>query len=97
MKAESIRINSKRLNDRIQEMAQFGALASGGVKRLTLSPQDKAARDLFKQWMEELGLEIAIDEIGNMFGILKAKMLIDVSELVLIWTACQPEEDMMAQ
>lgn len=73
MKAESIRINSKRLNDRIQEMAQFGALASGGVKRLTLSPQDKAARDLFKQWMEELGLEIAIDEIGNMFGILKGK------------------------
>lgn len=73
MKAESIRINSKRLSARIQEMAQFGALPSGGVKRLTLTPEDKAARDLFKQWMQELGLEVAIDEIGNTFGILKGK------------------------
>ncbi len=73
LKTESIRINSKRLNERIQKMAQFGALPSGGVKRLTLSPEDKAARDLFRQWMEELGLEIAIDEIGNTFGILKGK------------------------
>ncbi|MCB0493667.1 MAG: M20 family metallo-hydrolase [Cyclobacteriaceae bacterium] len=67
------KINSTRLNKRIEEMAQFGALTSGGVKRLTLAPEDKAARDLFRQWMEELGLEIAIDEIGNMFGILKGK------------------------
>lgn len=71
MTSQTIRVNSKRLNDRIQEMAQFGALPSGGVKRLTLSPEDKAARDLFKQWMEEAGLEIVIDEIGNMFGLLK--------------------------
>lgn len=67
------KINSARLNKRIEEMAQFGALSSGGVKRLTLTPEDKAARDLFKRWMEELGLEIAIDEIGNTFGILKGK------------------------
>lgn len=73
LKTESIRINSKRLNERIQKMAQFGALPSGGVKRLTLTSEDKAARDLFRQWMEELGLEIAIDEIGNTFGILKGK------------------------
>jgi len=69
----AITINSDRLNKRIEEMAQFGELPSGGVKRLTLTPEDKAARDLFSKWMRELGLEIAIDEIGNMFGILKGK------------------------
>ena len=69
----TIRINADRLNKRIEEMAQFGRLTSGGVKRLTLTPEDKAARNLLAQWMKELGLEIAIDEIGNMFGILKGK------------------------
>ncbi len=54
-------------------MAAFGALESGGVKRLTLTQEDKVARDLFKSWLKELGLSIMVDEIGNMFGILEGK------------------------
>lgn len=54
-------------------MAAIGALPGGGVKRLTLTPEDKEVRNLFDSWMKELGLEIYIDEIGNMFGILKGK------------------------
>ena len=54
-------------------MATIGGLPSGGVKRLTLSQEDKAARNLFTEWLEELGLGVHVDEIGNMFGILEGK------------------------
>lgn len=72
MNAE-LKINVQRLNNRLSQMATIGALPSGGVKRLTLSAEDKAARDLFKEWLFELGLTLRVDEIGNMFGILEGK------------------------
>lgn len=55
------------------EMAGFGGLSSGGVKRLTLTKEDKDARDLLAKWMNDLGLEVHVDEIGNMFGVLPGK------------------------
>lgn len=55
------------------EMARFGGLSSGGVKRLTLTEEDKGARNLLRKWMNDLGLEVHVDEIGNMFGILSGK------------------------
>lgn len=70
---KSLKINANRLNQRLLKMATLGGLSSGGVKRLTLSREDKAARDLFKEWLIELGLTVRIDEIGNMFGILEGK------------------------
>ncbi|MEQ8303524.1 MAG: M20 family metallo-hydrolase [Cyclobacteriaceae bacterium] len=73
MNVSDIRINISRLNSRLDQMAQFGALPSGGVKRLTLTQEDKLARALFSQWAEELGLKVEVDEIGNMFAILKGK------------------------
>lgn len=69
-----LKINADRLNNRLAKMATIGGLASGGVKRLTLSREDKAARDLFKEWLIELGLTLRIDKIGNMFGILEGKI-----------------------
>ena len=69
----AITINASRLNNRILEMASIGGLASGGVKRLTLTPEDKDARNLLMKWMQELELEVIVDEIGNMFGILQGK------------------------
>lgn len=68
-----LKINIERLSNRIAKMATIGGLSSGGVKRLTLSPEDRIARDLFKAWLIELGLIVRIDEIGNMFGILEGK------------------------
>jgi len=63
-----IRINSQRLWDSIMEMAKIGATENGGSHRLTLSDEDKIGRDLFKQWCEEAGLTVTIDELGNMFA-----------------------------
>jgi N-carbamoyl-L-amino-acid hydrolase len=73
MKNDQLRINGKRLKDSLEQMAKIGATPNGGVQRLTLSDEDKAARDLFVKWLKELNLEIVIDELGNIFGTRKGK------------------------
>ena len=64
-----LRVNISRLMQRMDQMAQIGAIAGGGVERLTLTLEDGLSRDLMKKWMKAAELEINIDEIGNMFGI----------------------------
>ncbi len=68
MDLNQLRINGQRLRDSLETMARIGATPGGGVQRLTLSDEDKAARDQFVAWLKELDLEISIDEIGNIFG-----------------------------
>ena len=68
MSLKNLRVNGKRLQNSLEEMAKIGATPGGGVQRLTLSDEDKQARDLFIQWLEELNLEISIDEMGSIFG-----------------------------
>ena len=68
MDLNDLRINGKRLQSALQQMAEIGATPGGGVQRLTLSDEDKKARDLFVKWLKELDLEITIDEMGNIFG-----------------------------
>ena len=52
----------------LEEMAKIGGTPNGGVQRLTLSDEDKRARDLFVEWLKEMDLEIRVDEMGNIFG-----------------------------
>lgn len=67
-KLTALRINRDRLLQRIDQLAQIGAIAGGGVCRLALTDADKAARDLVVSWMRELGLTITIDQLGNVVG-----------------------------
>lgn len=64
-------VNGDRLNQRLKTLGEVGALEGGGVCRLALTDEDKQGRDLVVGWMEELGLEIAIDAIGNVVATLK--------------------------
>jgi len=68
MDLKTLRVNGKRLRGTLEEMAKIGGTPAGGVQRLTLSDEDKQARDLFVSWLKELNLEITIDEMGNIFG-----------------------------
>ena len=61
------RINGDRLWDSLMELAQIGATAKGGVKRLALTDLDKEGRDLVVRWGREAGMSITIDQIGNVF------------------------------
>jgi N-carbamoyl-L-amino-acid hydrolase len=69
MKAESLRINEARLMARLDALAAIGATADGSCCRLALTDEDKAGRDLVVRWMRELGLEVSVDAIGNIFAL----------------------------
>jgi len=68
-----LKINGERLLGRITAFGKIGAMEKGGVCRLALTDEDKQARDLLKNQMRDLGLQIKIDGIGNMFGTRKGK------------------------
>lgn len=64
----SIEINRQRLHESLAALGEIGRTRGGGVTRLALSDEDKLARDLVRQWMEEAGLSVTIDDFGNMVG-----------------------------
>ncbi|MGL4637557.1 MAG: M20 family metallo-hydrolase [Beijerinckiaceae bacterium] len=61
-------INPQRLWDSLMETAKFGANEKGGIKRLTLSDEDKQVRDWFTRACEAVGCTVAVDDCGNMFA-----------------------------
>ena len=65
---KNLRINGSRLRESLETMAKIGATPAGGVQRLTLSDEDKQARDLFVSWLREIDCEVTVDEMGNIFG-----------------------------
>jgi len=64
-----VSVNSSRLLSRIKELGQAGRDADGKLSRLAISEADKVGRDILVTWIREAGLEVAIDRIGNIFGI----------------------------
>src|SRR6266404_1994147 len=71
--ASNLQIDSARLWDTIHETAKFGATPKGGVRRLTLGPEDKQVRDWFRGACEAAGLEVHVDTLGSMFGLRKGR------------------------
>jgi beta-ureidopropionase / N-carbamoyl-L-amino-acid hydrolase len=64
----NLTIDPQRLWDQIMETARFGGTAKGGIKRLTLTDDDRQVRDWFKAQCEGLGCTVTIDSVGNMFA-----------------------------
>lgn len=63
----NLTIDADRLWQSLMEMAQIGATPEGGNRRLALSSEDAAARQLLLRWCAPLGLHYEQDAIGNMF------------------------------
>ena len=66
---QNLRVNGARLRSRLERLAEAGARADGGVDRLALTDADGQGRDLVVGWMRALGLDVAIDAIGNVVGV----------------------------
>ncbi len=64
----TLRVNGRRLRESLELMAGIGATAGGGLHRLTLTDEDRRARDLYVGWLREIPLEVTVDEMGNIFG-----------------------------
>ena len=71
--ASNLQIDSARLWGTIHETAKFGATPKGGVRRLTLGPEDKQVRDWFRRACEAAGLDVHVDALGSMFGVRKGR------------------------
>lgn len=63
-------INPHRVIERLSDLACIGALSGGGVQRLAFSDDDLRGRNWVHEHLDKLGLEVRIDAIGNLFGIL---------------------------
>lgn len=62
-------IDGERLLRRIRELGEIGRDGEGRLARLACTDADKAGRDRFVDWLRQAGLDVAIDRIGNIFGI----------------------------
>jgi beta-ureidopropionase / N-carbamoyl-L-amino-acid hydrolase len=65
---DGLRVDGARLRRSLEAMAEIGATPGGGMHRLTLSDDDRRARDLLVSWLEELGARVEVDEMGDIFG-----------------------------
>ncbi|WP_077329010.1 Zn-dependent hydrolase [Virgibacillus siamensis] len=61
-------INKERLWDHIHSLGKFGRNTEGGMTRLSFTEEEKAAKEIVSQWMEEAGMSVHTDEIGNLIG-----------------------------
>jgi beta-ureidopropionase / N-carbamoyl-L-amino-acid hydrolase len=64
----NLRINPQRLWDDLMETATIGGTDKGGIRRLTLSDEDREVRDWFREACAKLGCVVAVDDCGNMFA-----------------------------
>jgi N-carbamoyl-L-amino-acid hydrolase len=63
-----LRVNGRRLNSHLMELAQFGKTPEGGTNRVAYSDLDVQARDYAMTLMRDARLEVSIDAAGNIVG-----------------------------
>ena len=61
-------VDGERLWRRLSELAEIGKRESGGVTRLSYTDEERSAKDLVASFMEEAGLAVREDAVGNLFG-----------------------------
>lgn len=69
----TIAVDGERLWASLMELARIGAYLDErtgltGVNRLALTDADAAGRRLVVSWMEQAGLRVRVDEMGNVYG-----------------------------
>ncbi|MBM3558508.1 MAG: Zn-dependent hydrolase [Alphaproteobacteria bacterium] len=64
----NLAIDGDRLWASIMAVAEIGATAKGGSRRLALTDLDREARDLFVGWCRAAGCTVTVDRMGNIFA-----------------------------
>jgi N-carbamoyl-L-amino-acid hydrolase len=63
-----VRVDGSRFRERFESFNEIGATEAGGVNRPALSDENREARDTLVEWFEAAGLDVTVDEMGNIFG-----------------------------
>jgi allantoate deiminase len=61
-------IDGERLWRRISDLGEIGRQEEGGVTRLSFTDEERAAKDRVASYMEEAGLSVSEDAVGNLLG-----------------------------
>ncbi|WP_046179109.1 Zn-dependent hydrolase [Domibacillus tundrae] len=73
MNDQKLKINRARLQESLEAFADFGRTERNGVTRLALSEEDRLARDYFRSCCEDIGLDVNVDDMGNMYAMLAGR------------------------
>lgn len=68
---QQLLVNGPRLHRWLRELSRFGAREDGGVDRVAFSDAEIEGRRYVRSLMEEAGLEVRVDQAGNLLGRLK--------------------------
>lgn len=63
-----IELNRDRFVELMETQAAIGNNGPHALNRLALTDEDKEARDWFVEQLEEAGLDVRVDALGNIFG-----------------------------
>lgn len=74
---QQIKVDAQRLSRRLETLGEVGAVhgpdGERGCARLALTDADRDGRDMVVGWMRDLGLDIEIDRVGNVFATLAGR------------------------
>ncbi|MFD1707413.1 Zn-dependent hydrolase [Siminovitchia sediminis] len=65
---QKVQIDIHRLMKTLEHSGEIGKLSQGGICRLALTDEDKMMRDEYVQWLKDSGLQVRIDDFGNIYG-----------------------------
>src|SRR5438046_9316208 len=65
---KNFRADGKRMEERIEELFEYGANREGGVSRVAFSDADVEGRKYIRSLMEKAGLKVRVDAAGNIIG-----------------------------
>src|SRR5499426_3041805 len=66
--ANALEVNAERSWASLDRAGEIGRFRGTGVRRLTLTQEDKEVRDLFVAWAREAGCAVEVDPVGNIFA-----------------------------
>ncbi len=62
-------IEGKHLLKRLKDLGETGRDENQVLSRLEATESEKEGRDAVVGWMKEMGLEVVVDRVGNIFGV----------------------------
>ncbi len=63
----NLTVNGERLWHTLMETARFGGTPKGGIRRLSLSDEDRQVRDWLAEQAKSFGYALGVDDLGNMY------------------------------
>jgi allantoate deiminase len=58
----------------LRAISQVGIDPGGGVSRLCFTRAEREAHSLAREWLEDLGMEVRADSVGNTFGMRRGRL-----------------------